>query len=189
MNIIVKKSIDKSLKLIGQKCTKVLNLDLGIDEEVPITDRFFDVFTHFKAIKKLRIDLPNETVLSGSVECFKHCKQLYNIDIIDSKPREDFFANIALFVPKLQSLEIWTKNQFSDSFIDSFNSMKNIQRVKLRVNNDRNERIETKFWYFGKKLFEVMSSAKGKDVKRVNDNCGLIACYQGSPMNRPLGGV
>ena len=122
----------------------------------------------------MRIEIPdNRRELSGSVECFKHCKQLIELDIKYSELREDFFTNIATFLPKLQSLEIWTKKQFSDSFIDLFNSMKNIQRVKLRVNN---ESIEIKFWYFGKKLYEVMSSAKGKDVKRVNDNCGLIAC-------------
>ena len=46
--------------------------------------------------------------MSGNVECFKHCKQLIDIDINYPELTEDFFANIASFVPKLQSLQIST---------------------------------------------------------------------------------
>ena len=60
------------------------------------------------------------TVLSGSVECFKHCKQLNELDIDYRKLREDFFANIASFVPKLQLLKIKSDQQFSDTFINLF---------------------------------------------------------------------
>ena len=60
----------------------------------------------FQAINKYKFKLYNNTVLSGSVECFKHCKQLNDIDINYPELTEDFFANIALFVTKLQSLHI-----------------------------------------------------------------------------------
>ena len=99
-----KEPIDESLSLIGQKCTKISQLDLSIDRSVPISDRFFDVISEFKAIHKLKVELHNKTVLSGSVESFKHCEQLYDIDITSSALKEDFFENIASFVPKLKTL-------------------------------------------------------------------------------------
>ena len=43
------------LSLIGQKCNKLLKLDLDIHECDPISERFFDAFLEFKAIEKLRI--------------------------------------------------------------------------------------------------------------------------------------
>ena len=163
------------LSLIGRKCTKLLKLDLSIDSSVPISDRFFDVFTHFKAIKKLIINFKNNTVLSGSVECFKHCKELYDIDIVCHKLTENFFTNIQLFVPKLQSLRIETKKQFSDSFIDSLHSMKNIQKVIIsKINNSINPTKKNKKWIFGKCLSEVMLSPNGMNVKHITHNCGLI---------------
>ena len=68
--------IDDCLSLIGQKCKKLLKLDLRINTSVPISDRFFEIFSEFESIKKLELHLTHNTVLSGSVECFKHCKQL-----------------------------------------------------------------------------------------------------------------
>ena len=148
-----------------------LPLDLTIYRYVPISEKFFKIFNLFKALKKLRIELSQNKVLSGSIECFKHCKQLIDLDITYTELREDFFANIASFVPKLQSLRIRTVKNFSDSFIDSLQSMENIQNVFVwRYNR------EHKFWYFGKCLSEVMLSPNGMNVIRVNDNCGLIKC-------------
>ena len=74
-------TIDDCLSLIGQKCNKLLKLELTIDKEVSISDRFFTSFTKFKAIKKLKINLPKNIVVKGSVECFKHCKQLKKLHI------------------------------------------------------------------------------------------------------------
>ena len=165
--------IDDCLSLIGQKCNKLLKLDLKIITNFAISDRFFASFSQFKAIKKLKIDLfDNE--LSGSIECFKHCKQLIELDINYRELREDFFANIASFVPKLQSLRIKTRNQFSDSFIDSFQQMKNIQLINYSVTDGYNKVIYTKNWYFGKSVSEVMLSPNGMNVKHINDNYGLI---------------
>ena len=67
--------------------------------------------------------------LKGSIECFKH------LDIDYYGLTEDFFANIDSFVPNLQSLRIQTEKRFSDSFIDSFHSMKNMQIVKILIND------------------------------------------------------
>ena len=51
---ITEQPIDDCLSLIGQKCTKLLKLDLIIiNDSIPISDRFFDVFTHFKTLKNL----------------------------------------------------------------------------------------------------------------------------------------
>ena len=161
--------IDDCLSLIGQKCNKLLKLDLIFGESVPISDQFFDIFSEFKAIKKLKIYITPENKVNGSVECFKHCKQLIDIDINYSELREDFFANIASFVPKLQSLRIRTDYRFSDTFINNFNSMKNI----LRVNYVVDSKTQT-IWYFGKSLSEVMLSPNGKYIIRVNDNCGYL---------------
>ena len=162
--------IDDCLSLIGQKCNKILKLNLSIDSSVPISDQFFDSFKNFIAIKKLKIKLEHNRVLSGSVECFKHCKQLYELVINYPELREDFFANIASFVPKLQLLRIKTRNQFSDSFIDSFYSTENIQKVDHRF-----IRKNYMNWYFGKSLIEVMLSPNGMNVKLIDDNCGLIS--------------
>ena len=123
------------LSQIGQKCTKLLKLELNIDNEIPISDRFFDVFTHFKAIMKLKINLSETTVLKGSVESLKHCKQLNDLQVMGSGLTEDFFTNIASFVPKLKFLKISTDQQFSDTFIHSFNLMKCIRKVELSVND------------------------------------------------------
>ena len=126
---IMTEPIDDCLSLIGQKCNKLLKLDLVIGGSVPISDRFFNVFYHFETIKKLFIYSPQYTIMFGSVECFKHCKQLKHLDIEYFELREDFFANIASFVPNLKSLRIETKNQFSNSFINSFHSMKSINKA------------------------------------------------------------
>ena len=105
--------IDDCLSLIGQKCTKLLKLNLIIiNNSVPMSDRFFYIFTIFKSLKYLKIHLWTKTVLSGSVECFKHCKQLNDIDIDYNQLKENFFTNIATFVPKLQSLRISTEQKF-----------------------------------------------------------------------------
>ena len=44
--------IDDCLSLIGQKCNKLLKLDLSIFSSDPITDRFFDALSEFEVIKK-----------------------------------------------------------------------------------------------------------------------------------------
>ena len=128
--------IDESIAMIGRKCTKLLKFEFSYDFDIdlfPISDRFFDVFFHFKAITRLDIFLPNFGAVIGSVECFKHCKQLKHLDINYNGLTEDFFIHIATFVPKLQSLEISTDEKFSNSFINSFHSMKNIQKIGLRI--------------------------------------------------------
>ena len=130
----------------------------------------FDAMIEFKSIRNLKINLNHYLLLSGSVECFKHCKQLKHLDINYDELREVFFANIASFVPKLRFLKIETRKQFSDSFIDSFNQMKNIQKVKLINYKELNS---SKSWYFFKGSSEVMSSQKREKIIRVNDICGL----------------
>ena len=162
--------IDDCLSLIGRKCTKLLKLNLYIHSSVLISVPLIKTFCELKAIKKLIINFKYKTVLSGSIECFKHCKQLIELDIFCDKLTEDFFTNIQLFVPKLQTLRIETTEQFSDTFIDSFHSMKFIQKVILFNRFDENR----KKYYFGKSLSEVMLSPIGMNVIRVNDNCGLV---------------
>ena len=157
--------IDDCLSLIGQKCNKLLKLDLDI--QITISDRFFSSLSEFKAIKKLKITLLDDIEAKGSIECFKHCKQLIELDITYDKKREDFFANIGSFVPKLQSLRITTLKQYSDSFIDSFHSMKYIQKVE-------HYNCEHIVWYFGKCLSNEMSCHNRQHIIRVNDNCGHI---------------
>ena len=88
--------------------------------------------------------------------------------------RDDFFANIASFVPKLKSLRIGTRKQYSDSFINSFYSMKNIQRVSL-IGNNTPIKSYTKYWYFGKCLTfrKMIFGPNGKYIIKINDNCGF----------------
>ena len=169
----IEEPIDDCLSLIGQKCNKLLKLDLDIEEPVPISKRFFNIFSQFKAIKKLKIELYHNRVLSGSVECFKHCKQLKHLDINYPELREDFFANIASFVPKLQSLKVSTNTEFSDLVIHSFYSLKNIQSIDF-VNKKLYRILSAKYYYFGKSLIEVMLSPNGMNVKHITHNCGLI---------------
>ena len=69
--------IDDCLSLIGQKCTKLLKLDLYIIYSVPISDRFFKALSEFKSIKKLKITSRNHSVTKRRiVVSLKHCKQL-----------------------------------------------------------------------------------------------------------------
>ena len=156
---------DDCLSLIGQKCNKLLKLDLHTNDSLPISDRFFEAFIHFKQVKKLLISIYNNTLMNGSVESFKYCKKL---KIYCDELKEEFFTNIATFVPKLRSLRISTEQKFSDSFIDSFHSMKSIEYVEL------DDRTFKKYWYFGKSLSEVMLSPNGMNVKHITHNCGLI---------------
>ena len=120
-----------SFRYSSQKCNKLLKLESIIDNLVPISDRFFDSFSEFKSIKKLKITILKHTNVKSNIKSFKHCKQLIELDMNYRELREDFFANIALFVPKLQSLRIHTKKLFSDTFINSFHSMKSIRKVEL----------------------------------------------------------
>ena len=133
----IEEPIDDCLSLIGQKCNKLLKLDLRICYNVKISQQFFTIFSNFKVIKELSLSLPYNinTVLSRSVECFKHCKQLKHLDITYPGLREHFFANIASFVPKLQFLWITTEIQFSESFVDSFPPMKSMLHLNLTLNN------------------------------------------------------
>ena len=170
----IKEPIDESIALIGRKCTKLLKLNLRIWESVLISHLFLDVFTHFKAIKKLKIKLHYDTVVSGSVECFKHCKQLNGIDIDCIELNDDFFSNFVSILPQLQRLKISTKRFISDSFINSLNSRKSIEKVSLFGFNEPNDTYYKKCWYFGKRLFEVKASPKGKDVIDIGHNCGLV---------------
>ena len=141
--------IDDYLILIGQKCNKLLKLDLSINCLTPKTDRLFDALSEFKTIKKLKFYfLQIEEQINGSVECFKHCKQLNELDIQYNALREDFFINIEKFVPKLQTLKIESNQQYSDSFQRPFHSMKNIQSVELMDKNRSQKRI----WYFRKRF-------------------------------------
>ena len=160
--------IDDCLSLIGQKCNKLLKLDVTIGYSVAISEKLLDVFSEFKAIKKLKIFAWNK-VLPGSVKCFKHCKQLNELDIKCNDISEDFFANIASFVPKLKSLKISPSfSRYSDSCIKPFDSMENIEKVTFDVGN------RYAVWYFGKCLSNEMSGPFAKYVVPVNDNCGYI---------------
>ena len=160
--------IDDCLSLIGQKCNKLLELFLSIFRTVSISERFFDVFTHFKAIKRLKIELPENSVLSGTVECFKHCKQLIELDINFDDLTEEFFTGIASHLPKLRFLYVYTNVEYFDCFVDSFLSMKNIEKIEYN---------SKKYWFFGKLLNEVLLTLNGKRIKRFTDNCGLIYDY------------
>ena len=170
----ISQPIDDCLSLIGQKCTKLLKLDFNIGPSIPISDNLFALFSEFKSIKKLKLLLPHSTVLSGSIESFKHCKQLIDLDIQYSEFIEDFFANIATFVPKLQSLRITNQKHFSDSFIDYFQSMKSIKSVYQMTYISDEQNFYENIWYFGKSLTDVMLSPFGMYLNPITDNCGLI---------------
>ena len=166
--------IEEFLSLIGQNCNKILKLDLRIGEFIPKFDLCFAALTEFKAIKKLKVQLSSETVFSGSIGCFKHCQQINELIIEYFELTEDFFTNIATFVPKLQKLRITTKKGLSDSFINSFRSMKSLQKVVYSYYDKETHSTYKKYWYFGKSLIEVMLSPNGMNVKHINNNCGLI---------------
>ena len=177
----IREPLDEILFTIGQNCTKLLKLDFKMHERIRLTHHFFDIFYEFKAIKKLKIELPKiikNTWNRISVECFELCEQLEELDINYPELREHFFANIATVLPKLQTLRVKTFHQFYDSFFDFFQSMNCIQRVELSVETwDYDMKaigIETKYCYFGKSLSEVMLSPMGKNVKLFADNCGIL---------------
>ena len=161
--------IDDCLSLIGRKCTKLLDLNFICLNTDSLNDTFFTAFSEFKAIKKLKIYLLSNREVKGSVECFKPCKQLFELDINHSQLSEQFFTNVDTFLPNLQTLQISSVKQFSDSFIHSFQSSKFIEKVVLD-----NVLSQRKSWYFGKCLSEVMLGPDGKNIIPVNDKCGLI---------------
>ena len=119
---LIKQPIDDCMALIGQKCTKLL--DLNVTSYVPISQQFFARFSEFKAIKRFNIQIRCKTVVNASIQSLKHCKQLIHLAIDYNELREHFFMNVRTFVPKLQSLQIITNIVFSDEFIDPFESMK-----------------------------------------------------------------
>ena len=141
--------IDKHLSVIGQKLSKLLQFVVIISDSVPISYRFFNVFTHFKTIRKLSITVIQNTVLSGSVQCLKHCTYLYELEIFYLELTEAFFTNVYSVVPKLQFLIFSTREVFSDSFIDSFRSMKRLRRVEHHIIDFNIERNFNKKQSFG----------------------------------------
>ena len=152
--------IDESIALIGQKCNKLLEFDLTIYNRTPISNRFFDVFTHFKVIENLNIFLWHNIAMNGSVESFKHCKQLIDLNLQIPELSEDFFIDIKSSLPKLKFLIISLEKEFSDSFIDAFQSMKNLQYLYILYNNKEKKTTLVKDWCFGKRLSELMSTSK-----------------------------
>ena len=136
----------------------------------------FDAFSHFKVITRLCVIHWTDNIVYGSVESLKDCKHLKNLRISYPRFEEDFFPNVLSFLPNLRIVKIGTEKQFSETFIDSFHSMKNIKKIFVSVRNVPNTTYDQKYWYFGKCLSEVMSSPKGKDVIRVTDNCALYRC-------------
>ena len=171
-----KQSIEQYLSLIGKNCPKILGLGLYLNSEnySSISGRLFAPLSEFRAIKNLKITFDQCCTDSDeSVESLKHCAQLTHLDFNMQDLTESFFANIESFVPKLQTLRIKTENEFSDSFIDKFKSMKSIQLVHLYVKED-DMPLASRIWYFGKRLYEVMSSPNENEVIRVDNNCGFI---------------
>ena len=124
--------------------------------------------------------------MNGSVESFKHCKQLIDLDLTFSELSEDFFNNIESFAPNLKLLFISSEKEFSELFIDAFQSMKNLQNVCITYNNKEEKKTHINEWYFGKRLDEVMSCCMRRKVIRINDNCGLISHEEDIP-NLDLG--
>ena len=175
----IKQPTDKVLALIGQKCNKVMKLDLTINASLPESDQFFTALSEFKSIRKLKIELCKKSLAKGSIESLKGCKQLIDLHINYPELEEDFFTNINVILPKLQYIGVKTGKQFSDSFIDSFHSMKSIQKVYHFVNNRTEHKFN--FWYFGKCLSEVMSSCNGMRVQPITANCGTIKLQIESP--------
>ena len=153
---LIKEPIDDCLSVIGQKCTKLF--DLNVKCCIPISQQFFVRFSEFKAIKRLNIQMLCKTVVNASIQSLKHCKQLIHLAIDYDELREDFFINVDSFVPKLQSLRITTDIVFSDEFIDTFELMKNIRSVELMTWNEKYK----KSWVFDKCLSEVKSGPNGK---------------------------
>ena len=49
--------LDDCLSLISQKCNKLLKLDLCIEKEVQLSEKFFDMFYNFETIRELKIEL------------------------------------------------------------------------------------------------------------------------------------
>ena len=159
---------DDCLSLIGQKCTKLLDLDLRIDKRLPITKNFFHIFKKFKAIKKLGIDLPHNRVLSGSVECFKHCKQLNELKMTYPKLTQQFLANINIFFPKLQTLVITTDQHFTKAFINSLQLIKNLKTINIQAFPSISV-----FMYKSRRFAEPLTESKCEfmDSIVVNDYC------------------
>ena len=68
------------LSLIGQKCTKLLELELNVRKYSPISHRFSHSFSEFTSIKKLKFVSLYGKVLKGSIRSLKNCKQLNHLD-------------------------------------------------------------------------------------------------------------
>ena len=166
-SVLTKQPIDDCLSLIGHNCPKLSELTII---SLSMSKSFLTIFYKFKVIQKLKIMFLFGNEMEN-IECFKHCPHLKELNIFYPQLTEDVFTNIQSSLPKLQSLLIETKQKFSDSFINSFHSMKFIQKVMIFDPKIKNHK---KYWYFGKCLSEVMSSPMGKNVIRVTDNCGLI---------------
>ena len=113
--------------------------------------------------------------MNGSVDSFKHCKQLINLNLRLPKLSKDFFINIESFVPKLQLLYISSEKDFSETIPDSFTKMINLQKVSIVYDNVNEKKTYVKHWGFGKSLYEVMSRSIESNVFRINDNCVLIS--------------
>ena len=128
--------IEECLSMIGHNCPKLTDLTII---SLSISTNTLTIFSKFKALKKLNLVFMtgNKVENMENFESFKHCPHLKELFIYYMELREDVFTNIQSSLPKLQSLRIRTEEKFSDSFINSFHSMKFMQKIILFNQNNQ----------------------------------------------------
>ena len=125
--------IDDCLKLLSNKCTKLTELCLTIDQSGVIAGDIFFSLSEFRSLERLVFNSTlMEQYLNGSIECLKQMTRLKHLSINYPQLNQDFFANIQTILPNIQSLNIFIPDIGDDSielFLESLQTMKYIERV------------------------------------------------------------
>ena len=154
-------TIDQSIALLVRKCSQLKTFELVIHNSSLISEHFLSSLSELKSIEKLIVDFKRVTKNIGDIDCLRQCSQLKTLIITHDRLNEEFFANIATILPKLQLLDIRTNENIGDAFLTSLHSMLSLQQII--VNKKR-------FFYFHKYL---ENSDKSK-MKLFGDYCGKI---------------
>jgi hypothetical protein len=149
------------------ECRQISKFRLKIESEIPITDYFLDTLSTFNSLRCLYLCVGH---MKGSVKSLSGCSRLKLLNIFNLCI-SDFFSGVETALPNLQTLRVGIDgtiaDEISDSFIDPFLTMKNIQEVSLDSSGDY-----YRGWFFSKQYNELKLMTNNIIV--VNNNCGLI---------------
>ncbi|CAG2108468.1 unnamed protein product, partial [Medioppia subpectinata] len=152
------RSAKEALIEVANNCLKLRQL--SIDWQINIDKHLlFDAFKHFKRLQRLNVSLELSYDLCSNItsKTFSQCKQLkhLSLDILfrDFDFSDEFFADIDIHLPQIQSLSLHVKNLA----IDGINSIAKLKKLENLI-------------------LESMDVLSDEHFYTIQDNCPKIKC-------------